>query len=186
MMSTITSFGIWNWFIVGGLLLVIELIAPGTFMLWLGLSALLVGVISLVVDWSWQAQFITFAVFCRRLDPDLASRRPPGRSAGRSAVPQPPLRGVRRPDLHARQADRERLRARAHRRYGVARRRPRYAGRHPHQGDALRRRHAVRAALDVVALSIRAGKPITPRRRAADRGSSSRRPAARRRPRTAP
>jgi membrane protein implicated in regulation of membrane protease activity len=63
-MSTIASFGIWNWFIIGGLLLVMELIAPGTFMLWLGLSALLVGVISLVVTWSWQAQLITFAVFC--------------------------------------------------------------------------------------------------------------------------
>ena len=63
MMSTIASFGIWNWFIAGGLLLAIEVIAPGTFMLWLGLSALLVGVISLVVDWPWQAQFIAFAVF---------------------------------------------------------------------------------------------------------------------------
>ena len=43
-------------FIVGGLLLVVELIAPGTFMLWLGLSALLVGVISLLVEWPWQSR----------------------------------------------------------------------------------------------------------------------------------
>jgi membrane protein implicated in regulation of membrane protease activity len=63
MMSLITSFGIWNWFIAGGILLGIEVIAPGTFMLWLGLSALLVGAISLVVDWSWQAQFVAFAIF---------------------------------------------------------------------------------------------------------------------------
>ena len=62
-MTTIASFGIWNWFIIGGLLLVMELIAPGTFMLWLGLSALLVGVISLVVNWAWQAQLVAFAVF---------------------------------------------------------------------------------------------------------------------------
>src|ERR1043166_9485431 len=31
-------------------------------MMWLGLSALLVGGISLAVEWSWQAQVITFAV----------------------------------------------------------------------------------------------------------------------------
>jgi inner membrane protein len=63
MMSTIYSFGIWNWFIAGGILLAIEVIAPGTFMLWLGLSALLVGVISLLVEWPWQAQFVAFAAF---------------------------------------------------------------------------------------------------------------------------
>jgi len=63
MMSTITSLGIWNWFIVGGILLAIEVMAPGTFMLWLGLSALLVGIISLFVDWPWQMQFVAFAVF---------------------------------------------------------------------------------------------------------------------------
>ena len=62
-MSLLHGFGIWNWFIAGGLLLAIEVIAPGTFMLWLGLSALLVGVISLWVDWPWQAQFVAFAVF---------------------------------------------------------------------------------------------------------------------------
>jgi membrane protein implicated in regulation of membrane protease activity len=62
-MPTLTSLGIWNWFIVGGILLAIEVMAPGSFMLWLGLSALLVGVISLVIDWPWQAQFVAFAFF---------------------------------------------------------------------------------------------------------------------------
>jgi membrane protein implicated in regulation of membrane protease activity len=63
MSDMILSFGIWNWFIAGGILLAIEVIAPGTFMLWLGLSAILVGLISLVVDWPWQAQLVAFAVF---------------------------------------------------------------------------------------------------------------------------
>ncbi len=63
MMSTIASLGVWNWFIAGGILLAIEVVAPGTFMLWLGLSALLVGVISLLIDWPWQAQLVAFAVF---------------------------------------------------------------------------------------------------------------------------
>ncbi len=55
------SFGYWDWFIACAVLLVLEIMAPGTFMLWLGLSAFLVGLISLVVDWSWQYQFVAFA-----------------------------------------------------------------------------------------------------------------------------
>ncbi len=57
------SLGYWDWFIAAVLLLVLEILAPGTFMLWLGLSAFLVGLISLAVDWSWQYQFVAFAAF---------------------------------------------------------------------------------------------------------------------------
>jgi inner membrane protein len=69
MWSALSSLGIWNWFIVGGLLLVVEVIAPGVFMFWLGLAALAVGAISLLVDWSWQAQVIAFAVIAIALIP---------------------------------------------------------------------------------------------------------------------
>jgi inner membrane protein len=63
MWTAVASLGTWNWFIAGGLLLILEVLAPGVFMLWLGLAALLVGLISLAVDWTWQAQFIAFAAF---------------------------------------------------------------------------------------------------------------------------
>ncbi len=63
MLTLIESLGIWDWFIAGGLLLILEVLAPGVFMLWLGLAALLVGAISLFVDWPWQAQFVAFAAF---------------------------------------------------------------------------------------------------------------------------
>src|SRR5260370_15275402 len=63
MLTLFASLGVWDWFIAGGLLLVLEVLAPGVFMLWLGLAAMLVGAISMFVDWSWQAQFIAFAVF---------------------------------------------------------------------------------------------------------------------------
>ncbi len=63
MLELFASLGFWDWFIVGGLLLVLEVLAPGVFMLWLGLAAMLVGAISIFVDWTWQAQFIAFAVF---------------------------------------------------------------------------------------------------------------------------
>src|SRR5947209_17611785 len=63
MLDYVISLGYWNWFIAGAILLLLELIAPGTFMMWLGLSALAVGVISLAGVLSWQAQLIAFAVF---------------------------------------------------------------------------------------------------------------------------
>jgi membrane protein implicated in regulation of membrane protease activity len=57
------SLGHWNWFIAAAVFFLVEILAPGTFMMWLGLAALLVGGISLGVDWSWQAQVIAFAIF---------------------------------------------------------------------------------------------------------------------------
>jgi inner membrane protein len=63
MLDLIESLETWNWFIAGALLLALELLAPGTFMMWFGIAALLVGIISLVVDWTWEAQFVAFAVF---------------------------------------------------------------------------------------------------------------------------
>jgi inner membrane protein len=63
MVDFLASLGVWDWFIAGGVLLALEALAPGVFMLWLGLAAMLVGAISLFAGWNWQAQFIAFAVF---------------------------------------------------------------------------------------------------------------------------
>jgi inner membrane protein len=63
MVNFLASLGAWDWFIAGGVLLALEALMPGVFMFWLGLAAMLVGAISMGLDWSWQAQFITFAVF---------------------------------------------------------------------------------------------------------------------------
>ena len=63
MWAWIVSLGSWNWFILAALLFLLEVLAPGMFMLWLGLAAILVGAISSVMIWSWQLQLIAFAVF---------------------------------------------------------------------------------------------------------------------------
>ena len=63
LMENLAAWGKWNWLILAGIFFVLELIAPGAFMLWLGLSALLVGIISFGIDWPWQYQLVAFAVF---------------------------------------------------------------------------------------------------------------------------
>jgi hypothetical protein len=62
MIALIASLGAWNWIILGGILLAVEVMAPGTFILWLGVSAILVGLISFAIDWNWQEQGIAFAI----------------------------------------------------------------------------------------------------------------------------
>jgi membrane protein implicated in regulation of membrane protease activity len=62
MWDWMVSLGSWNWFILAAVLLVLETLAPGAFMLWLGFAAIVVGLISLAVVWSWQAQLIAFGV----------------------------------------------------------------------------------------------------------------------------
>jgi len=63
MWDILVKLGTWNWLIAGLLLMGLEVLAPGVFLLWLGLAALLVGVITLFADWVWQVQVIAFAAF---------------------------------------------------------------------------------------------------------------------------
>ena len=63
MIPTIVALGPWSWIIAGAVLLALELAVPGAFMMWLGLAAVAVGALTLLIDWSWQAQGIAFAVF---------------------------------------------------------------------------------------------------------------------------
>lgn len=62
MMELLSKLGTWNWLILAVVLMAIETFAPGVFMLWLGLAALIVGLLSFGIAWSWQAQVLIFAV----------------------------------------------------------------------------------------------------------------------------
>jgi inner membrane protein len=63
MSEMFSTLGTWNWLIFGFILMALELAAPGVFLFWLGLAALLVGLVSFVIDPSWQTQLLMFAVF---------------------------------------------------------------------------------------------------------------------------
>ncbi len=63
----IDTLGPWSWLIFAMLLLGIEILMPSTFLLWPGLSALVVGCITLIfgIDnpiWPWQAQLLVFLI----------------------------------------------------------------------------------------------------------------------------
>ena len=69
MLDTFIALGNWNWLILGILLMGVEALAPGVFMLWLGLAALIVGVLSFGVTISWQMQLVGFALLAISMVP---------------------------------------------------------------------------------------------------------------------
>ena len=65
--ETIRNLGPWNWWILALVLMGLEILAPGTFFLWFGISAFVIGTISLAVGsetgfWIWQTQVVGFVV----------------------------------------------------------------------------------------------------------------------------
>ncbi|MBN8996236.1 MAG: NfeD family protein [Rhizobiales bacterium] len=60
--ETIEWLGAWTWFIAGILLLILEVLAPGTFFLWFGVAAMATGVVAMIHDFGWQTELILFAI----------------------------------------------------------------------------------------------------------------------------
>jgi len=60
--SLVESLGAWNWIVLGVALLGIEILAPGTFVLWLGIAAIATGLLAFAIDIGWQTQMIAFAI----------------------------------------------------------------------------------------------------------------------------
>jgi hypothetical protein len=53
----------WHWFILAALLVILEVFAPGAFLLWIGIAAGVVGtVLYIAPTLTWEYQFILFAL----------------------------------------------------------------------------------------------------------------------------
>ncbi len=65
-LGILNELGPWTWIILGFVLLAAEIAAPGVFLIWIGLAALVVGIISLVIWgpgaalWTWEVQVLVF------------------------------------------------------------------------------------------------------------------------------
>lgn len=108
----VETLGPWAWVAFGLLILGIEIAMPSTFLLWPGLAALVVGIITLILGtensiWPWQAQVIVFlllsmiiAYFGKRFmkDKNLEESDKPGlndrgaQMLGRTAVLDKPIK----------------------------------------------------------------------------------------------
>ncbi|WP_295806287.1 NfeD family protein [uncultured Nitratireductor sp.] len=60
----VAELGPWNWMLLGFVLLAAEILAPGVFLLWIGIAAILTGALSLqlwdMAAWTWQVQVLVF------------------------------------------------------------------------------------------------------------------------------
>lgn len=54
--------GAWNWGILGVVLLGLEIFAPGSFFVWLGIASIVVGALALFIAMAWQVEVILFVV----------------------------------------------------------------------------------------------------------------------------
>jgi membrane protein implicated in regulation of membrane protease activity len=62
-MEIFHEFNLWHWIVVGAILLIAEVIVSGGFLLWIGLSAFLMGFIMWVMPTlSWGTQMILFGM----------------------------------------------------------------------------------------------------------------------------
>jgi hypothetical protein len=92
-LDLIETLGGWSWWVLGLVLLGIEVLLPGFFFLWFGIAAILIGLSALLVDWPWQMQVVGFVVLS--LVTALIARRFVGTRNGDTADPHLNLRASR-------------------------------------------------------------------------------------------
>jgi inner membrane protein len=62
----VMELGPWNWMALGLVLLGLEIVVPGIFLLWIGIAAIIVGSLTLMIGgaamWTWQLQIVLFLI----------------------------------------------------------------------------------------------------------------------------
>ena len=61
-MNEITSITVWGWFVLAAVLIGLEMLLPGAFMIWLGLAAAATGLVNLFVPMDWPFALLLFAI----------------------------------------------------------------------------------------------------------------------------
>ncbi|WP_126457039.1 NfeD family protein [Sulfuriflexus mobilis] len=62
-MELFTQLNAWHWGIIAAVLIILEMFAPGAFLLWLGIAAAVNSILLVFIPTlDWQMQFITFAI----------------------------------------------------------------------------------------------------------------------------
>ena len=58
--------GPWSWWVLGVVLLILEIVVPGVFLFWIGLAGIATGLLSLALwglaIWAWQIQVVVFVI----------------------------------------------------------------------------------------------------------------------------
>jgi membrane protein implicated in regulation of membrane protease activity len=61
----VTELGPWAWWVLGIVLLILEVLMPGVFLVWIGIAAVITGALSLLLwetaFWTWHVQWLVFA-----------------------------------------------------------------------------------------------------------------------------
>jgi len=77
-----SQLGPWNWMALGFVLLILEILVPGVFLLWIGIAAIIIGGLSLLLwdagFWSWQLQvvlFLALSIACALAGKKIMSKR---------------------------------------------------------------------------------------------------------------
>ena len=60
LLNWVGSYGPWAWVVAGVVLLALELVIPGGFLLWLGVAGILTGILSFFQPIDWPFQFLIF------------------------------------------------------------------------------------------------------------------------------
>jgi membrane protein implicated in regulation of membrane protease activity len=89
----IEGLGGWSWWVLGLILLGIEVLLPGFFFLWFGIAAILIGISALLIEWPWQLQVLGFVALS--VVAALIGRRFAGNLEGETSDPHLNLRASR-------------------------------------------------------------------------------------------
>jgi len=56
----LAAYGAWSWIVAGLILLALELVVPGGFLVWMGVAGIITGIATMLVPMEWPVQWVLF------------------------------------------------------------------------------------------------------------------------------